>query len=249
MPKLKITTAQNVTIEYELATVMERLAGGAFDVFVQTIYMLITFSAISRGMYRADWTWLLYFLPVMLYSLFFETFFNGRTPGKMVLGSKVIRIDGQRAGFASYFIRWVFRLPDIYLTSGGVAISSIFFSNKAQRVGDLSAGTTVVRVKPRPVYNPLFQYVPPGYVIRYPEVKLLSEQDILTLGELLAHYRKLGTSFKLNALMQTTRKKMELMLGIQPVEKTDVLLQTILVDYTAIYKERMEEGNKIDDGF
>ena len=114
MPKLKIVTSQNVAIDYELATVMERILCGAIDTFIQLIFVMIWSSAFSNTLFfYNDYSVLLFLIPVMIYSLAFETLFNGRTPAKIMLGIKVIRIYGDRAGFSAYFTRWVFRLFDV----------------------------------------------------------------------------------------------------------------------------------------
>ena len=102
MPDLKITTAQNVTLNYRLATVMDRLVGGLIDLVAQIIFIMILLMIIlpivvnSGG--GSEWIFLL-FLPVVLYSLLFDLFFNGRSIGKLIMGTKVIRTDESRAGF------------------------------------------------------------------------------------------------------------------------------------------------------
>lgn len=243
MARLTITTSQNVTIDYELATVMERVLAAGFDLFVQLVYILIFNSLITRMAIISAWAVLIPLAPVFLYSLIFEVFADGRTPGKMVFNTRVVRLDGRRAGFSAYFLRWLFRLADVAITAGGLAISMIFFSKNAQRTGDLAAATTVVRTKIRPVYNPLFQFVPPNYTIRYEQARLLSEDDVRILGDLLSHYRKLGTSFKMNKIMQDTRNRLIAMLNIEPQERNDVLIQTLLTDYSAINRQKTETAD------
>jgi len=238
MPKLRIVTSQNVTIDYELATVMERILCGAIDTFIQFIYVLIWMSAFSASLsFYNDFSVLVFLIPVMVYSLVFETLFNGRTPAKMILGIKVVRIYGDRAGFSSYFTRWVFRLFDVVITAGGVAITAIFFNKKAQRIGDVIAGTAVVRLKNRPVYNPLLVSVPENYVVRYPEAKMLSEKDISTISEVLQFYFTMDASVKAIKLMQKTRQKIESTLGITAEGKNDEFFRTILKDYSAIHRQ------------
>lgn len=241
MPTLKITTSQNVVIDYELATVLERVVGGLFDVFVQFVYTLLLSITYASSQLEYDWTFLVFWLPVLTYSLLFDTFFNGRTPGKMLFGVRVISIDGKRAGFTSFFIRWGFRIFDVYLTAGSLAIASIFFNKKAQRSGDIAASTAVVKIKPRPIYNPLSIYVPKNYQIKWPNVKLLTEQDVQIISELLQHYRITGTSFKMNEIMNKTRKKIENITGAEAQLKPDKFLQAVLTDYAAIHSNLEKE--------
>ncbi|MPM10307.1 hypothetical protein SDC9_56636 [bioreactor metagenome] len=250
MPKLRIVSSQNVPIDYELATVMERIAGGVIDSVFQIIYLTITFSVISNNIPFMGWTIILYFLPVMLYSLVFETLFNGRTPAKMMLGLRVISIDGKRAGFTSFFIRWVFRIIDVVMTAGGVAITSVFFSSKAQRVGDVVARTSVVRTNSRPAaYNPLLISVPAEYKVVYPQVKMLSEKDVLTISRVLSYYFRMNTSVSAIRLMQKMRTRVSEVLGVTPEGKSDVFFQTILKDYSALNRQQQNTGVFSPSGF
>ena len=112
MPKLRIVTSQNVTIDYELATVMERILCGVIDTFIQFIYVLIWMSAFSTSLYfYADFSVMVFLIPVMVDSLVFETLFNGRTPAKMILGIKVVRLYGDRAaqGRSDEFFRTILK--------------------------------------------------------------------------------------------------------------------------------------------
>ncbi len=248
MPKLKIVTSQNVAIDYELATVMERILCGAIDTFIQLIFVMIWSSAFSNTLFfYNDYSVLLFLIPVMIYSLAFETLFNGRTPAKIMLGIKVIRIYGDRAGFSAYFTRWVFRLFDVVITAGGAAITSIFFNKKAQRIGDIIAGTAVIKIKNRPTFNPLLISVPANYTIKYPEVKLLSEKDIATISEVLQFNYTMNSSVKAIKLMQKTRQKIENVLGIVAVGKNDMFFKTLINDYSAIHSQNRTTSLNISE--
>jgi uncharacterized RDD family membrane protein YckC len=85
------------------------------------------------------------FMVVFGYFVLFEAFGSGRTPGKRVVGLRVLALDGGRASFWRIVIRNVVRFIDYLPAAYLVGMISILVSEKHQRVGDLAAGTMVVR--------------------------------------------------------------------------------------------------------
>ncbi len=81
----------------------------------------------------------------MGYPIAFETLWRGRTPGKALLGLRVVTVEGGPVGLRHAAIRAFLGLVDLYLTSGGVAIITALVTEDGQRLGDLAAGTLVLR--------------------------------------------------------------------------------------------------------
>jgi len=79
-----------------------------------------------------------------IYYVFFEGTF-GATPGKMLLGLKVVRSDGERIGYKEALIRTVMRLIDLLPAFYIAGVISILLSSRNQRLGDRVAGTLVVK--------------------------------------------------------------------------------------------------------
>jgi hypothetical protein len=79
------------------------------------------------------------------YFTLFEAFWNGRTPGKRVARIRVIQRSGRSIGLvesmARNLVRYVDQLPFFY----GVGVIAMFVNKQHQRLGDLAAGTLVVR--------------------------------------------------------------------------------------------------------
>ena len=79
------------------------------------------------------------------YFTLFEAFWNGRTPGKRVARIRVIQQSGRAIGIfesmARNFIRYVDQIPFFY----AVGVIAMFATRQHQRLGDLAAGTLVVR--------------------------------------------------------------------------------------------------------
>lgn len=98
---------------------------------------------------------LAFFILEWGYSTLFETFNNGRTPGKRIVGLRVIKTGGYPVGFYDAFMRNLLRAADglpllvfgVFLPTYGVSLLVMLMNPKMQRVGDLIAGTMVVREK------------------------------------------------------------------------------------------------------
>jgi len=87
---------------------------------------------------------LVLFLIVWGYYPLFELFWHGRTPGKRAQRLRVQRTDGQPAGGAAILVRNLIRILDVFLFPF-LAVISMIVTSRAQRLGDLAAGTMVVR--------------------------------------------------------------------------------------------------------
>ncbi len=96
------------------------------------------------------------FAVPIFYGIFFEGFWGGQTPGKRVLGLRVMDARGLRLDLRQVVIRNLLRavdaLPYLYLVGG----AACFFTARAQRLGDLAADTVVVRAE-RPAAPDLAQ--------------------------------------------------------------------------------------------
>lgn len=104
------------------------------------------------------------FAALLVYPVVFETFANGRTPGKMVVGLRVVTVEGAPVRFRHAAIRSALGLVDFLLGAGSVAIVSTLVSRHHQRLGDLAAGTIVVRERQASsLSSPVVFSPPPGW--------------------------------------------------------------------------------------
>jgi len=102
------------------------------------------FSQISYQWQVAIWVFAIFLLNWGYFTLF-EAFWNGRTPGKRVARIRVIQRSGRPIGFfeslARNLVRYVDQIPFFY----AVGVIVMFVTRQHQRLGDLAAGTLVVR--------------------------------------------------------------------------------------------------------
>ncbi|HLC82856.1 MAG TPA: RDD family protein, partial [Bacteroidia bacterium] len=145
MDNIKIQTTQNVDIEYELASIGDRILATLLDYlffFGYTLLVFLFFGLLNSDLEDYLWLLVLCFLPILLYDLLCETFFQGKSFGKMIMKIKVVKLDGTQAGFGAYLLRWLLRIIDTRIFSGGIALIAILANGKGQRIGDMAAGTT-----------------------------------------------------------------------------------------------------------
>lgn len=238
MENLYIETSQNVEIEHNIASVGERLLAHLLDYcfFLAYFFLMIFFESLLKlsGVTIA----IIILLPMVFYDLFFEIVYNGQNPGKMIMKIKVVKLDGSSPEFSSYLLRWIFRIIDNLLITGSIAIITMLFNGKGQRLGDLAAGTTIIKLKRK--YNlsdTILVNLPPDYKITFEEVKMLSEEDVRTIKEVLTFIRSNPNSDRSNQIGLIAKNTIEKKLGICSENNYQQFLQSIMNDYNFIYQQ------------
>ena len=245
MKTIEIRTTQNVTIEYELATLWERFLAFLIDALVVfVIYVLLSFlvlNSLSDQFGESMWVLsIVVALPMILfifYQLLSEVLANGQSWGKKAMGIKVVRLDGQEPGLSDYLLRAVFHFVDTFLSLTSLAALFISASEQRQRLGDMTANTSVVRIKFSLRFrledilkiNSLQDYEP-----AYPEVKRLSEKDMLLIKNIISRYRKYQNDAHREVVDQlVARLRDQLDIAEIPQDKIG-FLKTLIRDYIVL---------------
>ena len=153
MPRAITTvTPENVRIEYELAGAASRGAAAIVDLLIQTAAILLAmlvYFALQFTLHFSISGWptaVLIVAGFVLwwgYFVFFETRWNGQTPGKRLMRLRVVRYGGTPVDFSCATIRGLIRAVDLGLfLIGGIVL---LVTQNNQRLGDLAAGTVVVK--------------------------------------------------------------------------------------------------------
>jgi len=159
MPRLEVRTTEGVTLDLEVVGPGTRFTAGLLDLIILGTVLLgaILLFAIASSVdptgaseFMVSFMGMGAFLIAVIYQVGFHWRDAGRTPGKRALGIRVIAADGQPASLAQLVLRGVITLADILPLPLPVGLVVIAVSPKRQRLGDLAAGTLVVR-EPRPV--------------------------------------------------------------------------------------------------
>jgi len=157
---LVIETPERVPLHFALASIGNRFIACAIDHTIQLVALIalvIVFLLIrdfsdvgSRLISAPKWVVALLIILVFLlmsgYFVVFEWIWNGQTPGKRWLKLRVIREDGRPISFFEATVRNLLRNFDIMPSPFySIGLISVFATERDQRVGDLVAGTVVVR--------------------------------------------------------------------------------------------------------
>lgn len=239
MSELSINTTQNVTINFTAASIGHRLLAFGLDLlimsaYLMSMYMVLFYSGVWAILQAMDgWSQMavqsLVFLPVMFYSLLFETFFEGQSLGKKLVRIKVVKIEGYQASFGDYLIRWLFRIIDIVISSGVIGFISIIMNKKAQRLGDIAAGTSVITLRNTvTISSTILEEINDDYQPTFPLVIQLSDNDVRIIKENFIR-AKAGADVELMAKLTA---KIEMVTGIKnPTNNHLDFITTIIRDY------------------
>ena len=156
MTTLLVETSEGVPLRLDVAGAGSRFLAGLLDVSILLIGYLLLWLAVLIPV-SFDATGLSMFLVGVLlggallllpaYHLFFHLLFAGQTPGKRVFGIRVASADGQPATKIQLVLRALLMLIDVFLTIPvPVGLLAIAATEKHQRLGDIVAGTLLVRV-------------------------------------------------------------------------------------------------------
>ena len=240
MRKINITTTQNVTINYQLASVWQRVLAWLLD-YVIICLGIVILSVLYQFVFLGAGQGYLQFLIItpiyFLYHFVSEVVSGGRSIGKMAAGIGVIKLTGREPTISDYFTRWAFRLIDLGVSFGSLAFIFINTSEKSQRLGDLLAQTIVVKVKPSlqvQLKDILNIETAKNYSPVYPNIKKFSEKDMLLIKYTLERYHKYPNKSHLEALDLLTLK-MKNELEISNTKQSNMeFLRTLVKDYIVL---------------
>lgn len=205
------------------------------NVFLEIIYVILLF-------------------PALLYSLWTEFAFNGQTFGKMICRIRVVKINGYKAGFPEYFTRWAFRFIDFWtgsfmllffipvfgaetayilsgllmMMTGFVAFIFILRTKNSQRLGDVLAGTTVLKLREQHSIDiTILEELQETYVPRYQQVIRLTDNDARIIKDTFVIARKNRDYNTLKRL----RNKLETVMDIKADQSDTEFIDTVMKDF------------------
>ena len=207
-----VETPEHVTLRLELAGVGSRIAAQLLDgVAVLVLSILFT---IAIGVFEGATNWmgswagallfLVWFATLWGYFTLFEAFGGGRTPGKRRLGIRVVMDTGHPITLQAALIRNLLRLVDVQpFPTYVVAILFIAFRKNNKRLGDIVAGTIVVRDRPADIALSVSAERDQPAVIGPP---LLPDNEFLLLDRLVARLPDLDPDVRRRLVTQATAR-------------------------------------------
>tara|TARA_B110000211_G_scaffold211183_1_gene249839 strand:+ start:1017 stop:1760 length:744 start_codon:yes stop_codon:yes gene_type:complete len=245
MDTISLETSQNVTIEYELAGIWERILAFLIDTIILYAYIILVFFLFAWGdpdKFLGNDIGLLLYLIVMLpvwlgYHFICETMFSGQSIGKMALRIKVVKNDGQQMDMSDYSMRWMFRIIDILLSFGLIGVVAIMSSWRNQRIGDMVGDTSVIKLNPNNkifIKDILAIKKKMSHVPTYEGVVNFTEDDMLLLKNTLER-AKINPNDNYRKLLAELARKICDQLDIKDVpKKRTAFLKTVLNDYIVL---------------
>lgn len=233
MQTVRVRTTQNVLIDHPVASIGDRILGHLIDRLILIAYTIAVVAALANLEVENWWLWLIMLgFPWMFFSVLFEIFMNGQTPGKQVMKTQVVRLNGTPAAVGDYLMRWIFSTIDFYFLSGAVALVAVAMGGKGQRVGDIVAGTCVVKLIEHREISASEVFVTPEetHVPTFTQVTQLSEKDIELIQRALEVDRDHGNGQPVMLITQ----KIKTLLGIQTDLPPVQFLYTIIKDYNSL---------------
>ncbi len=178
-----IDTPENVTFGYEISGLGSRFLAALVDsltlaalltvTYMATIAFLVTPPGRAFSELLGDWIVAGYFLITFAmlwgYYIFFELAWNGQSLGKRWLGLRVIRTDGMPITVVESVVRNLVRVIDFLPLYYGVGVVLMMLNSTSRRLGDLAAGTVVVKERKDITLSRLARAAAPA-TVHHPEL-------------------------------------------------------------------------------
>lgn len=230
----RIITSQYVQIDQTPAGVGERIFARLLDSLIMIFYSYgLYYLLIELGLnyiFNIEYGPFFVFLlasPVIFYSLLWELMNNGRSPGKMAFGIRVVMRDGATPTFGAHLMRWMLMLIDIWFSWIGIIFMLLNKNN--QRLGDLAAGTIVIKERDyHRIHVSLdeFNFLSRAYKPFYPQAENLSLEQMNIIHEALIR----SDTQRLRRISELSGKVRNF-LKIKPVEDDETFLHTLTRDF------------------
>ncbi|EGD41949.1 RDD family domain protein [Nocardioidaceae bacterium Broad-1] len=160
-----LITGDAVALDLPAAGLGMRLLSGLIDVLVVTALLVVTLFVFMTAAPATDeaLAWAAYIAAtasvLLVFPTIIETLTRGRSLGKLALGLRTVRDDGGAISFHHAFVRALVGVIEIYGTSGAAAFLTAMIHPRGKRLGDIAAGTYVIRVRvplrpPAPIQMP-----------------------------------------------------------------------------------------------
>ncbi len=250
---IEFNSAQFVTIEFELASTAQRVLAALLDIAIFIVYFILLVVTMDLSSFFTNYgtmlfIWLLIIkLPWIFYNPVMELFFKGQTIGKMILGIRVVTLDGERPGLREVFTRWLFRGDFIWISADflvllwlGFGILGIIFSSisdKNQRMGDVLAQTVVIRTKPSMNYklkDILAIKSQENYEPIYKDVIIFTDEDMMLIKNSIQRVKQYPNPETNKFVIELAHKTAEMLNLSETPQKKLEFLQTVLEDYVVL---------------
>jgi uncharacterized RDD family membrane protein YckC len=238
--RISIATPEGVDVELVLAGLGSRFLARLLDLLIQGVLILAlgTVVAVLHDQTGDAWLGAIsivgVFLVIFVYDVLFEMLAAGRTPGKRAAGIRVVGLHGEPERFLASAIRNVLRIIE-YIFFYIPAIISIVLTKRDQRIGDLAAGTIVIRERfggggsDQSSWTRGSAISVPAQAVMTWDVSAVTDDEMLAIRQFLD--RRLALPWHVRAYLanELIRRVVPHTTGIPPGAHPEYILEGILV--------------------
>jgi uncharacterized RDD family membrane protein YckC len=257
-----VITPEQVPITYTLAGIGTRFGAAALDSFFHLVALALVALLILAMTLGLDarfgaiaWAesiarpWVIavgaivFFAVFWGYFIFWETIWNGQTPGKRLCGLRVMRDGGFPIDFRAAFVRNIMRYVDFLPFCYGVGALAMFASKDSKRLGDYAAGTIVVvdRTRPAPEH-PTRVEIAPSRLLGDPSLlnlRAISPRQFAVVDRFLSRREELPAKARAEVARQIGAPLIMAM-GM-PAPGGDYPYEGFLIELAAAYRSSQQE--------
>ncbi|BBP81680.1 MULTISPECIES: RDD family protein [Pseudomonas] len=149
--RYQVETPEGIDLVLRPASLLPRALAYTVDLLIRGILLLVLYSVfLLLGQFGMGLGLIVTFLVTWWYMVLFEVLNQGRSPGKHLMGLRVVHDDGTPVGWSSSLVRNLLRFVDILPFGYALGILSTLMHPAFKRLGDLAAGTLVVYREDKP---------------------------------------------------------------------------------------------------
>ena len=258
-----IDTPENIEFAYDIAGIGSRFLAAIVDTLLIGVAEIVIILLVALTMSALDLSStgsgdvliaagsLLAFVILWGYYIAFEMLWNGQSPGKRMIGLRVVREGGRPITFVGSAIRNLIRIADFLPAMYGLGVVVMFIDRRARRLGDLAGGTLVVKerrgvtlesltAREAVVPPPLQAGAPPAQPTM-PNIELVNERDYTLIQEFLRRRGELGSEARTRLGAQLA-EGLRVRLGLQPIGDPERFLQDVAGNYQLLRRSQQLEG-------
>jgi len=256
-----IDTPENIEFAYDIAGIGSRFLAAMIDTLLigiaeVIVILIVGLTSSALGLRAADSLLaalggLLAFAILWGYYIAFELLWNGQSPGKRVIGLRVVREGGRPITFVGSAIRNLIRIVDFLPALYGIGVVVMFVDRRSRRLGDLAAGTLVVKERRGVTLASLtagavapFPALAPGEALPQPtlaNIGLLNDQDYNLVQEFLGRRSELGREARARLGVQLAGN-IQARLGLPQGGDAERFLQYVAGEYQLLKRQQQRSG-------
>lgn len=256
MSVIKIPTVFNIDLEYQVADFGRRLMAYLIDLAIRIAWIILMIYVIDKYITVEDrgegiFYFVFVLLPIAFYYLISEVIMSGQSLGKKVMAIKVVSMAGSTPSTSQTLLRWMFRLVEspllslmlLFAAAEDESVFGVLFSLAiaifplvivlrsplSQRLGDITAGTIVIRSKEKTtIHDTIFREIAAtDYVPQFSQVLRLSDRDLGKIKSVLDNSYRTKNPHLAFRVADRVKQVLQIQTDMEPTQ----FLETLLNDY------------------